>query len=143
MLYNGTWGTISGSYWDLNDADVVCRQLGHDGALSAPRYTVFGRRTGPIWLDHVQCEGEETSITQCIHRIWGVHSYWPFSAAGVACRPKGRVTIRALFIAIFTKNVKSQTEHEKDVAKFDSNKINLSFTDDGKPTNLGILRTLE
>ena len=29
------------------------------------------------------------------------------------------------------------------VTKFDRNEVNLSITDDGKPTNVGILKTLE
>ena len=60
------------------------------------------------------------------------------------CKPKGRVTIQALFNSIFAENVeKSQSEYEKVVTKFDSNEIDLSITDDGKPTTLGMLKTLE
>ena len=61
------------------------------------------------------------------------------------CQPKGREMIQALFLAIFTEHVKkSRSECEKVVAKFDSNEVNLSITDDGKSANtLGILKTLE
>ena len=60
------------------------------------------------------------------------------------CQPKGRVTIQALFNSIFAESVKkSQSEYEKVVTKFDSNEIDLSITDDGKPTTLGMLKTLE
>ena len=60
------------------------------------------------------------------------------------CQPKGRVTIQALFLAIFTKHVKkSRSECEKVVTKFVSNEVNLSITDDGKSANLGILKTLK
>ena len=60
------------------------------------------------------------------------------------CQPKGGVTIQALFNSIFAENVeKSQSEYEKVVTKFDSNEIDLSITDDAKPTTLGMLKTLE
>ena len=35
VQFHGTWGTICDNDWDLKDADVVCHQLGYDGALSA------------------------------------------------------------------------------------------------------------
>ena len=86
VFYNGTWGTICDDLWDLKDADVVCRQLGYNGASSAPVDAVFGQGTGPIRLDDVHCEGNETSITQCSHRGWGVHNCGRGKNAGVVCR---------------------------------------------------------
>ena len=93
LQYNGTWGTICSDYWDLPDADVVCRQLGYDGALRAVSNAAFGQGTGQIWLDDVQCLGNETSISHCTHLGWGVHNCLHYEDAGVVCRPAGNAAI--------------------------------------------------
>ena len=93
VQYNGTWGTICGDYWDLQDADVVCNQLGYDGALRAVRYAAFGRGTGQIWLDDVQCVGNERSISHCSHSGLGVHNCGHYKDAGVVCQPAGNLAI--------------------------------------------------
>ena len=93
VLYSGTWGTICSDYWDLPDAEVVCHQLGYDGALRAVRNAAFGQGTGQIWLDDVQCVGNERSISHCSHLRWGAHNCRHYQDAGVVCRPAGNLAI--------------------------------------------------
>ena len=93
VLYSGTWGTICSDYWDLPDAEVVCHQLGYDGALRAVRNAAFGQGTGQIWLDDVQCVGNERSISHCSHLRLGAHNCRHYQDAGVVCRPAGNLAI--------------------------------------------------
>ena len=86
VYYNNTWGTVCHNGWDLNDAAVVCRQLGFPGAISSFCCAAFGRGTGPIWLDNVRCTGSETSLSSCSHRGWGRYSCSHYHDAGVNCQ---------------------------------------------------------
>ena len=65
---NGQWGTVCNHDWDMNDAQVTCRQLGFTGATFAPKTTAYGVGTGPILRDHIHCTGTETSLLSCPHQ---------------------------------------------------------------------------
>uniref|UniRef100_A0A8C3A5S7 SRCR domain-containing protein n=1 Tax=Cyclopterus lumpus TaxID=8103 RepID=A0A8C3A5S7_CYCLU len=71
IFYKGQWGTVCDDEWELANADVVCRQLGCGHAVTAPKSAHFGRGTGPIWLDNVECTGDESALTHCTHPGFG------------------------------------------------------------------------
>ncbi|OXB57429.1 hypothetical protein ASZ78_010144 [Callipepla squamata] len=61
----GSWGTVCDDGWDLDDATVVCRQLGCGWALQAPREAAFGWGHGPVLRDEVNCSGHEEKLQEC------------------------------------------------------------------------------
>ncbi|CAB3997370.1 deleted in malignant brain tumors 1 -like, partial [Paramuricea clavata] len=85
VLHNGQWGTICDDSWDINDARVVCRQLGYTNAVKALQGGFVPDGTGQIWLDNVGCSGSEQSLTNCPHRGWGTHNCGHNEDAGVEC----------------------------------------------------------
>ena len=88
IYYRGSWGTVCDDLWDINDARVVCRQFGYSSAVSAPQRARFGQGSGKIWLDDVQCRGDENSIVNCQHHSWGVHNCGHHEDASVICSSK-------------------------------------------------------
>ena len=85
-VYNlGIWEAVCSRDWDLKDANVVCRQLGFEGALTETKFAAFGRGTGSRWRYSVQCTGNESSLSECDHNGW--RSYCFNDAAGVVCTP--------------------------------------------------------
>ncbi|XP_074994759.1 scavenger receptor cysteine-rich domain-containing protein SCART1-like [Calonectris borealis] len=78
VWHRGSWGTVCDDSWDMQDAEVACRQLGCGPAVSALDEAAFGEGTGPIWLEQVECRGTEPSLQDC----------WAQSGDSGACRHK-------------------------------------------------------
>uniref|UniRef100_A0A452IAD6 SRCR domain-containing protein n=1 Tax=Gopherus agassizii TaxID=38772 RepID=A0A452IAD6_9SAUR len=92
VKHKDQWGMVCDGVWEIEDAEVVCRQLGCGSAVSVHDQAHFGSSSGPIWLDKVACDGTESSLLECKHRGWGVHSCDHHKPAGVTC--SGHITPR-------------------------------------------------
>ncbi|XP_048587258.1 uncharacterized protein LOC5508390 isoform X2 [Nematostella vectensis] len=86
IKHNGQWGTVCDDLWDIKDADVVCRELGYPGALSAQVRAAWGGGAGSIWLDNLECTGNESRLVDCPHNGLGIENCRHSEDAGVVCR---------------------------------------------------------
>ena len=85
IFYGDTWGTVCDDFFYLRDALVVCRQLGYSSALTAKGKASFGTGRGQIWLDNVECLGNESSIDMCLSNEWGDNNCGHDEDASVVC----------------------------------------------------------
>ena len=53
--------------------------------------TGFADGTGQIWLDNVQCIGNETTLASCNHPAFGSHNCIHSEDAGVRCAAAGEI----------------------------------------------------
>eukprot|EP00058_Branchiostoma_floridae_P003920 XP_002589408.1 hypothetical protein BRAFLDRAFT_77852 [Branchiostoma floridae] len=81
---NGDWGTVCDDGFDDRDAHVVCRQLGYQGGVARVGGS-FPEGTGNIWLDNLNCAGNESSVADCEINRWGDHDCTHKEDAGVVC----------------------------------------------------------
>ena len=80
--YDGIWGTVCGDiHWDIRAADMVCRSLGFQGAVDAPRETYDRKATGTVWFSNVVCPIGASSLHNCTYKR-SCHSGYD---AGVEC----------------------------------------------------------
>ena len=96
--YNNDYKPVCDRNWDLNDANVVCNQLGYPGAIRATtrsyftyRSTSFKSQQISAILNNVDCMGLEESIFDCMD-VFGmpldmstINTCPSQSTAGVIC----------------------------------------------------------
>ncbi|XP_078356152.1 uncharacterized protein LOC144640962 [Oculina patagonica] len=100
---NGVWGTICGDTWNIRNAHVICRMMGLPPATAALGSAVFGRGEGVIWLDTLNCTGNENSILECEHGEFGnVRLCSHYSDSGVMC---GKVPFCPKGCSCYTKDL--------------------------------------
>uniref|UniRef100_A0A3B1K6T4 SRCR domain-containing protein n=1 Tax=Astyanax mexicanus TaxID=7994 RepID=A0A3B1K6T4_ASTMX len=88
IYHKDQWGTVCDDDWDIQDAEVVCRQMGCGKAVSASHNTSFGWESRPTWLNHVGCRGTESYITDCSHERMRNMNCGHRRDAGVVCSSK-------------------------------------------------------
>uniref|UniRef100_A0A673TZ03 T-cell differentiation antigen CD6 n=1 Tax=Suricata suricatta TaxID=37032 RepID=A0A673TZ03_SURSU len=84
MLEHGQWGSVCDDAWDLEDAQVVCRQLNCGWAVQALPGLHFAPGQGPIHRDEVSCTGTEDFLWDC-HGLPGNGYCGHKEDAGVVC----------------------------------------------------------
>ena len=75
--------------FDNNDATVACKQLGYVGYVGEEGYrdrAYYGRGSGQILFDNLQCMGTEESLLDCQHNGIGVSNCHHSEDVGVVCQ---------------------------------------------------------
>ncbi|XP_043210153.1 neurotrypsin-like, partial [Amphibalanus amphitrite] len=85
LRYKGIWGTACDDDFDSEDAQVVCRMLGFEGSAVVHDNAKYGPGSGQIWIDQLNCRGNEKSVDECHHLPWGSNNCAHEEDVGVSC----------------------------------------------------------
>uniref|UniRef100_A0A2K6GMJ1 T-cell differentiation antigen CD6 n=1 Tax=Propithecus coquereli TaxID=379532 RepID=A0A2K6GMJ1_PROCO len=114
MLERGQWGTVCDDTWDLEDAHVVCRQLGCGWAVQALPGLHFTPGRGPIHRDQVNCSGAEAYLWDCLglpgdnycgHKedagvVCAEHQSWRLTGGADPCEGQVEVYFRGVWSTV-------------------------------------------
>ena len=82
IKYDDDWGTVCDDNFKKKSAEVVCRQLKCSGGEVVRS---FGGGEGTIWMDKVNCAGDEKALSKCEFRGWGKHDCSHSHDVAVCC----------------------------------------------------------
>ena len=85
VCFNNTYGSICHNLWNENDARVLCRDLGFSSENTTALINAhYGISSGPIYLNSIQCTGDETSLSDCSY-VREIDGCTHEQDAGVSC----------------------------------------------------------
>uniref|UniRef100_A0A671K721 Lysyl oxidase homolog n=1 Tax=Sinocyclocheilus anshuiensis TaxID=1608454 RepID=A0A671K721_9TELE len=85
VLKGSEWGTVCDDHWNLQSASVVCREVGFGTAKEALTGARMGQGMGPIYMNEVQCRGDEKSLWDCPHKSITAEDCKHMEDASVIC----------------------------------------------------------
>lgn len=97
VYVNNNWGSICRDNWDSKDAKVFCNQLGGYPVESGNCCYAYQQGGLSVFMGDVQCGGNETFITDCVHSTSNTCSQ--SQVVGVRCQGK-RIFYFMVFSAI-------------------------------------------
>ena len=86
VFYQRKWGKICRDKWDINNAKVVCRQLGFQSALVEFIEMDTTDHTISVAMSDVACTGQESVLAFCKRRD-GNHQCVDNIGAQALCEP--------------------------------------------------------
>ncbi|XP_029301077.1 LOW QUALITY PROTEIN: scavenger receptor cysteine-rich type 1 protein M130-like [Cottoperca gobio] len=81
---NQWWSSVCEADFDLQDAEVVCRELGC-GAPSVLQGALYGEVEAPMWTKEFQCGGHESALLDCRSSGSDRNTCSPGKAVGLTC----------------------------------------------------------
>ena len=116
IFFNGRWGTVCNENFDKLDGQVVCSQLnqGRISRIANPMEFPVGTNDQPIWLDEVQCVGDERWLSACLHPGYGDNDCLHSEDVAVVCSGEYLTSqISSIKLSIFLQESKQNYQFKE------------------------------
>jgi hypothetical protein len=89
VYHDGRWGTVCDDSFGSPDGQVACRQLGALGFQSLTDGSGYdgSAESQTIWLDDLNCSGDESRLVSCSHAGLGNENCSHSEDVGLRCEP--------------------------------------------------------
>lgn len=85
VYHNAEWGTICDDRWGIPEVIVACHEMNCGNPIAATYKSFYGQGKDQVWMDDVECTGQEKSLADCSHRGFGEHDCDHSEDAGITC----------------------------------------------------------
>lgn len=92
IFVDNGWGTVCDHEFDIDDVTVVCKQLGFRKAEKVLPGAYFGKGNGTIKAKNPDCNGDESSLTECKASLFS-HLYKCEHSEDASVRCSGEILI--------------------------------------------------
>ena len=103
MYHNDVWATVCDDRWDIDDAEVVCSELGYGKALAAGRGKPSGRNS-----DNLYCVSTEWTIVNCSHGGWKFYNCHHGEYVSVNCTAGTHTDIESSYVPSYIFGIAKQ-----------------------------------
>ena len=94
VYHNGEWRTVCDDEWNLNDAEVVCRELGFGPAIDAKSEAFYGQGSNQNCFGNFRCADEVTTIRECSFNELKIRSHYSKDASVKCAASNGILYVR-------------------------------------------------
>ncbi|XP_028265910.1 scavenger receptor cysteine-rich type 1 protein M160 [Parambassis ranga] len=93
ILHNKKPGYIGDKFWSGNTEAVVCKSTHCGKPVEQTTENMCRLMNKTVWLNELQCKGNESSLDQCLNPGWGISHYQKPTVKKIKCSREINITL--------------------------------------------------
>ncbi|XP_012991778.2 scavenger receptor cysteine-rich type 1 protein M160 [Esox lucius] len=89
-IYKGAWGMVGTQKWNKTNENVICKSIGCGESKHSIDYyySTKVKNEIPVWMDEVECKGNEENLWDCAFPGWGIATHKTLITKKITCSDK-------------------------------------------------------